>query len=52
MLKFDEDIKRAMMSNGKSEIPTKADGTMDMRFSVNKDLVSLFKGFEMLTHQF
>ena len=43
------EIRNTMTSCGKDYIPTKSNGTMDMRFSVNKDLVSLFKGYELLS---
>jgi hypothetical protein len=46
------DIKNTMSACGKDYIPTKSNGTMDMRFSVNKDLVALFKSYDLLSKNY
>jgi len=50
--KLGTDIKNTMSACGKDFIPTKSNGTMDMRFSVNKDLVALFKSYDLLSKNY
>lgn len=52
LLKLSNDIKKTMTACGKSYVPTKANGSMDMRFSVNKDLVALFKSYDLLSKNY